>query len=653
MHCTGQVINSFLRAFLLVFIGLCLIAGALLDANGQNAVPPTAAQAAKMPQFATRLGAVSSRQPLATPKDPARFAHPPLPRASFKNTGAGRLDRGPLDSVDIYDNGPINGNTDAWAINFGFIVSDSFNFADDNNPITGMTFAMWLFPGDTLTSAELSITSGENGGTSYFNETVTFVQGSCTGNVYGFNICTETTTFTGPTLNNGTYWVNLQNASVPSGDPIYWDENSGPSSASENSVGSIPSEAFTVLGNATTTSYYNNYSCPPRPAGFHEVRDFSGHAGPSALAIDTAGKLYGTFANGGSHGAGLLYDLAQRAGHWMMNSLYNFLGGSSGYSPGNVFVGPGGAIFGSAAGGDQTCGYNGASCGLIYEARPNPAACAAALCSWNVTTIYEFTGNTDAWGGTISGFDAAGNLYGISENGGAYRAGAVFELSPSQGGWTEKILYSFTGDDDSRPSSLLVGLDGNIYGTAFGYGSFGYCYEANWCGFVFQLVPSENGWTKNIIYSFTGGDDGFAPGGLIQDSSGNLYGFSIWNNFLQGRIFVLQPYGGGWLFNTIYSNQHDCGYLPPNLFHALAMDAAGHLYASEGGSYESCDSGGCNVWNCGEVLEVPSGRSLISGNADIFSNLTSDANGNLYGTTNECGNGFAWGSRGMVWEYSP
>ncbi|MGA7461149.1 MAG: PEP-CTERM sorting domain-containing protein, partial [Candidatus Korobacteraceae bacterium] len=108
--------------------------------------------------------------------------------------------------------------------------------------------------GDTLTSAELSITSGENSGTSYFDQTVNFTQGACTANQYGYNVCQENTSFSGPTLNAGSYWLNLQNASVPSGDPVYWDENSGPSTASENSIGSIPSEAFTVLGSSTTTS---------------------------------------------------------------------------------------------------------------------------------------------------------------------------------------------------------------------------------------------------------------------------------------------------------------------------------------------------------------------------------------------------------------
>ena len=160
----------------------------------------------------------------------------------------------PAMAQTVYSNGPINGNTDAWTVNFGFIVSDTFNVSNSGTQITGGSFGMWLFPGDTLTSAELSITSGENGGTSYFDQTVNFSQSGCAGNGFGFNVCTETTSFNGPTLNAGTYWLNLQNAVVPSGDPIYWDENSGPSQASENSIGSVPSEAFTVLGTSTTTT---------------------------------------------------------------------------------------------------------------------------------------------------------------------------------------------------------------------------------------------------------------------------------------------------------------------------------------------------------------------------------------------------------------
>jgi len=175
----------------------------------------------------------------------------------------------PAMAGDIYDNGPTNGNSSGWDIAFGYVVSDTFNVAASGTTITGANFAMWLYPGDMVTSAELSITLYEYGGDmDLFRGTVDFSQGQCTMNQSGFNICEETTTFNGPTLNAGTYWLNLQNGSVPSGDPVYWDENSGPSMASENSVGSIPSESFTVLGSSTstTTTTTTTSSSVPEPS---------------------------------------------------------------------------------------------------------------------------------------------------------------------------------------------------------------------------------------------------------------------------------------------------------------------------------------------------------------------------------------------------
>ena len=67
----------------------------------------------------------------------------------------------------IYENGPINGNVDTWEINFGFVVSDTFTVVNNGTTVTELSFGAWLTPGDTLTSVEVSITSGENGGTSY------------------------------------------------------------------------------------------------------------------------------------------------------------------------------------------------------------------------------------------------------------------------------------------------------------------------------------------------------------------------------------------------------------------------------------------------------------------------------------------------------
>lgn len=154
---------------------------------------------------------------------------------------------------DLYDNGPTNGDIDAYTINFGFVVSDSFHLSTAST-VNGLTFAAWLSPGDVLESAEVSFTSQEFGGTVYFDQTVNFTQSDCGINSFGFNLCNETGSFSGVNLNAGSYWLSLQNAVVANGDPVYWDENSGPSMASENSIGTIGSESFTILGSAATTT---------------------------------------------------------------------------------------------------------------------------------------------------------------------------------------------------------------------------------------------------------------------------------------------------------------------------------------------------------------------------------------------------------------
>jgi hypothetical protein len=160
--------------------------------------------------------------------------------------------------TDVYDNGAINGTTNAWTVNFGFVVSDTFTLASAST-VTGLSFGAWVEPGDVLQSAEVSITSSEFGGTSFFDQTVNFTQSGCVGNQFGLNVCTETGSMNA-SLNAGSYWLNIQNAATTQGQPVYWDENSGPSSASENSVGTIPSEAFTLnpiggtTGSGTTST---------------------------------------------------------------------------------------------------------------------------------------------------------------------------------------------------------------------------------------------------------------------------------------------------------------------------------------------------------------------------------------------------------------
>ncbi|HEY1732148.1 MAG TPA: PEP-CTERM sorting domain-containing protein [Terriglobales bacterium] len=157
----------------------------------------------------------------------------------------------------LYDNGPINGQIEAWTINFGFALGNTF-FLSNPSTVTGLAFGAWLTPGDVLQSAEVSITSDVLGGTTYFDQDITFTASGCFVNNVNYEVCTETGLFHGPMLNGGTYWLNLQNAITADGNPAYWDQNDGigcnspgcPSMASNGGVmdSTIPSEAFSVLG---------------------------------------------------------------------------------------------------------------------------------------------------------------------------------------------------------------------------------------------------------------------------------------------------------------------------------------------------------------------------------------------------------------------
>ena len=173
-----------------------------------------------------------------------------------------------LAQSDLYDNGPINGQQSAWTINSGFTVSDTFTLMA-NSSVNGLSFGAWVNPDLTLQTVEVQITSSEFGGTTYTDQVVNFTASNCVFNQrYDYNVCEETGTFgTAVNLNAGTYWLNLSHAETQLGedDPVYWDENSGPSLASENSVGTIPSESFTLLGSATGTT--TSTGTTPEPSG--------------------------------------------------------------------------------------------------------------------------------------------------------------------------------------------------------------------------------------------------------------------------------------------------------------------------------------------------------------------------------------------------
>ena len=231
----------------------------------------------------------------------------------------------------------------------------------------------------------------------------------------------------------------------------------------------------------------------------------------SPVIFDEAGNLYGT----ADDHPGVVYELTPSNGSWAETVLTTF-----DYGDGS-FPGYGGLVFDKAGnlygttsgGGDNQCdpGYG---CGVVYQLTPSGSG-------WTNNTLYEFHDGSDGGfpeGGVI--VDGSGNLYGTSTEGGSGTAGTVFELSPYNGYWNFNLLASITGNPNvGGPwDSLVMDAAGNLYGTTASGGLYG-------TGAIFKLTPSNGGWTYTSLHDFVCSTDGCEPyDSVIFDPKGNIYG---------------------------------------------------------------------------------------------------------------------------------
>jgi uncharacterized repeat protein (TIGR03803 family) len=179
------------------------------------------------------------------------------------------------------------------------------------------------------------------------------------------------------------------------------------------------------------------------------------------------------------------------------------------------------------------------------------------------TVLHVFNG-TDGWEPMSSlVFDAAGNLYGTTHDGGASNFGNVFELTPgSNGHWTEKVLYAFSGGADGRypDAGLIFDSAGSLYGTTEYGGNLECSTGGTGCG-VFKLTPSTYGsWTETVLHTFDSGTDGAQPGAALTfDAVGNLYGTTVYGGYPgggSGTVFELsQGSNGQWTETVLYAFQ--------------------------------------------------------------------------------------------------
>ena len=377
---------------------------------------------------------------------------------------------------------------------------------------------------------------------------------------------------------------------------------------------------------------------------------------------DSAGNLYGTTVGGGGLN-GAVWELSPSlGGTWTETVLHTFTGGPDGASPmGGLVLDSAGNLYGTAStGGNAGCSNQG--CGVVFKLSPGGSG------GWTDTVIYSFTGGSDGgtpW--TSVTFDAAGNLYGTTVNGGNFGFGVVFELLPnSSGSWTESVLHHFTnGADGGTPfGTLLFDASGNLYGTTEGGGDPS-CNSSwpNGCGIVFRLSPTSGGWKGTVLHTFHPAHGSQPQGGVIMDSAGNLYGATIvgGENFGCygtgcGVVYKLSPTASGpWAFTQLHEfsdQKFNNGFMPMG---NLLLDKSGVLYgtASQGGKctgglvYKLTQGSG-GSWI--ETVLHPFACTTTDGFVP-FSGLISDSAGNLYGTTT--GGGSTDFNAGTVYELTP
>jgi uncharacterized repeat protein (TIGR03803 family) len=345
--------------------------------------------------------------------------------------------------------------------------------------------------------------------------------------------------------------------------------------------------------------------------------------------------------------------------------IYSFRGGSDGANPlGSLVLDEQGNLYGTTqiGGSSDNCLFIGPGCGTVFKIDPQGRE----------TVLHRFGNRTPDGAYPFAGMirDKAGNFYGTTFLGGAYRAGTVFKMSPIG---EFRVLHHFAplqGDGGNPAGNLMMDEDGNLFGTTQEGGGDHFCYGS--CGTVFELdksgtetvllnfkLPSayptdaviqdadghlygttsggSSSWgtvfelnhegAATILYQFSGGQDGGVPNGsLVRDENGNLYGTTLaFGAYRHGVVFELTAAGQEKVLYA-FKGQPD-GSGP---FGSLIRDEQGNLYGTTlgGGTY-----------NQGTVYEIAKNgkvtilHSFTRGDGEAPSaGLLRDANGNLYGT---------------------
>lgn len=359
----------------------------------------------------------------------------------------------------------------------------------------------------------------------------------------------------------------------------------------------------------------------------------------AALTKGTGGAFYGTTVGGGTSGNGTVFQLKSpgtKGGAWTESAIYNFAGNASGS------VNVNGTTVTLVSGSPFITGASWNGLPVVIDSVTYTVASVQSASSLTLTASagtqtgvnYDTIDGSGPQGNVISLSD--GNLYGTTSGGGSAGFGTVFRLTPPAGGsgpWTEAVIYSFQGGKDGwAPQSGLASFNGDLFGTTC-CGTVG--------GTVFKLTPAKSGgtWSKGNAYSFNSYATGAFPyGSLAIDTNGIVYGTTTSGGVKgAGILFSLTPptvKGKTYTLKTIHAFTNGTDGGAP--YGGVILDSSGNIYATVtagctdgvGGVLQFTPPSGSGSWTENMLYSFTGGQDGSQPYAGVF--LLKNV---LYGTT--------------------
>jgi uncharacterized repeat protein (TIGR03803 family) len=316
------------------------------------------------------------------------------------------------------------------------------------------------------------------------------------------------------------------------------------------------------------TKTSSGYAAPRVLVFFNGANGFYPQAG---LIADAAGDLFGTALHGGASGDGTVFELAKTSsGYAALTVLASFNGTSGAYPLGGLIADAAGDLFGTTTNGGAY------SDGTVFELAKTSSGYAAP------TVLASFNGTNGAAPSGALIADTAGDLFGTTEFGGVYGDGTVFELTKTNAGYAAStVLVSFNGFNGATPDAgLIADAAGDLFGTTQGGGAGGF-------GTVFELAKTSSGYAApTVLASFNGTNGANPTAGLIADAAGDLFGTTYTGGASDdGTVFELTKTYAGYAAPTVLASFKGTNGLNP--FGGLIADAAGDLF----GTTESGEGG--------------------------------------------------------------